>query len=94
MSTHGNHIRSVAPVGIVGVVVVGLFLSSVARLVRISLTRRKRMSKINKRMITSDVECARQWLVPSREVKPDDVQQCIIELNDILNRLKMGGYEI
>ena len=52
------------------------------------------MSKINKRMITSDVECARQWLVPSREVKPDDVQQCIIELNDILNRLKMGGYEI
>jgi hypothetical protein len=38
--------------------------------------------------LANDIECARDWLLPGRAVLQIDVDNCILELNDIISQLR------
>lgn len=37
--------------------------------------------------LKSDIECAREWLLPDREVKPIEIKNCVNELDNIIKSL-------
>lgn len=44
------------------------------------------MNKLSK--VADDIECARDWLLPGREVKQIEIDKCIQELHDIIVQLR------
>ena len=43
--------------------------------------------------LIGDIECARDWLLPGREVTQVEADACINELNDIIKLIKEGYYK-
>jgi hypothetical protein len=41
--------------------------------------------------LVEDLECARDWLLPGRPVLRVEIDNCISELNDIINQLRAGA---
>jgi len=37
--------------------------------------------------LKSDIECAKEWLLPEREIKSSEIKNCIDELDDIVKAL-------